>query len=297
MRALRFRGIDSVLTAVSGAVLAASASLVLAQAPIIDAGQPLSRSGKPAAAAPAQDGGSVVGSLSLQVQQLQQEVSELRGLIEEQRYQLETLKQQSLDRYTDLDNRLSQGQPVQGQQTAAVAPEPAADGAIAADAAPVAPAPGSVAPGAAATTGASAPAAGGAMATARPEEYDAYQKAFTKLKGQDISGAIKGFTGFLSTYPNSSLAGNAWYWLGKAYLQPPSVDSAKAQQAFTKVVADMPQHAKAPDSLYEIARIHFAKGDKARAKSLMQQVIDNYGTSGSTAPQLAKQFLDQNFKG
>jgi hypothetical protein len=28
----------------------------------------------------------------------------------------------------------------------------------------------------------------------------------------------------------------------------------------------------------------------------MQQIIDSYGTSGSAAPQLAKTFLDQNFK-
>lgn len=297
MRALRSRGINWVFTAAFGTALTAGASLALAQAPIIDAGQPVSRTGKSSSSASAggaaQDGGSAAGALSLQLQQLQQEVSELRGIVEEQRHQLETLKQQSLDRYTDLDNRLSQGQG-QGQGAAPAAAVPA-EGAIAADAAPVA-------PGAAAGTAptaapaAAAPAATGAMQTARPEEYEAYQKAFTKLKGQDISGAIKGFNGFLATYPNSTLSGNAYYWLGKAYLQPPA-DAAKAQQAFNKVATDMPQHAKAPDSLYEIGKIYFAKGDKTKARSLMQQVIDSYGTSGSTAPQLAKQFLDQNFKG
>jgi tol-pal system protein YbgF len=134
------------------------------------------------------------------------------------------------------------------------------------------------------------------MATAKPEEYDAYRKAYDKLKAQDFGGSIKAFNSFLATYPNSTLAGNAYYWLGKAYLQPPQ-DAAKAQQAFGKVSGDLPQHAKAPDALYELGKIAYAKGDKAKAKSLMQQVIDNYGTSGSTAPQLAKQFLDQNFKG
>jgi tol-pal system protein YbgF len=133
------------------------------------------------------------------------------------------------------------------------------------------------------------------MQTAKPEEYEAYQKAYAKLKSQDVGGAIKAFNSFIATYPGSTLAGNAYYWLGKAYLQPPQ-DAAKAQQAFTKVSGDLPQHTKAPDALYELGKIAYSKGDKAKAKSLLQQVIDNYGTSGSTAPQLAKQFLDQNLK-
>lgn len=242
--------------------------------------------------ATAQDsGGSVTGQLSLQVQALQQEVSELRGLVEEQRHQLEQLKQQSLERYTDLDNRLQGGGQGQGQQAgAAVAGAAAgADAGIAADATPAPPPavnqPAQVQP----------PANGGGMQTARPEEYEAYQKAFTKLKGQDVTGAIKDFNSFLATYPNSSLGGNAYYWLGMAYLRPPQ-DAAKAQQSFSKVVTGMPQHLKAPDALYELGKLSFAKGDKAKAKAQMQQVIDTYGTSGSTAPQLAKQFLDQNFK-
>jgi tol-pal system protein YbgF len=141
---------------------------------------------------------------------------------------------------------------------------------------------------------AAVPAPTAAMQTAKPEEYEAYQKAYAKLKGQDFGGAIKAFNAFIEAYPGSTLAGNAYYWLGKAYLQPPQ-DLNKAQQAFAKVVGDSPQHTKAPDALYELGKIYFLKGDKPKAKSLLQQVIDNYGASGSTAPQLAKQFLDQNF--
>jgi tol-pal system protein YbgF len=163
-----------------------------------------------------------------------------------------------------------------------------------ATAVPTEPVPGAAAPGAAAPV-AAAPAAAGGMQTAKPEEYEAYQKAYAKLKGQDFGGAIKAFNSFIATYPGSTLAGNAYYWLGKAYLQPPQ-DATKAQQAFTKVAGDFPQHTKAPDALYELGKISYSKGDKAKAKSQFQQVIDNYGMSGSTAPQLAKQFLDQNFK-
>lgn len=291
MRALRSHGVNWILGA---AFAAATTSLAVAQAPIIDGSQPSSRSTRASSsAASAPEGGSATGALYQQLQTLQQEVSELRGIVEEQRHQLETLKQQSLDRYTDLDNRLSQnpGQaPVQspGGQPA---PGTVAPGAAAVDAsvAPVETAPAAAGPAVA------TPVAAGGMQTAKPEEYEAYQKAYAKLKGQDFGGAIKSFNSFIATYPGSTLAGNAYYWLGKAYLQPPQ-DAAKAQQAFGKVSGDFPQHTKAPDALYELGKISYSKGDKAKAKSLFQQVIDNYGTSGSTAPQLAKQFLDQNFK-
>lgn len=274
-----------------GAALLAAASFTVAQAPIIDAGQPVSRSSSNSnsgsgSAAGAQAGGSPTGALYIQLQSLQQEVMELRGIVEEQRHQLDTLKQQSLERYTDLDNRLSQGGQ-QGPGGASAAPQAAEAGTAAAAESGV---PAEAAPAVAAVP---APAAGG-MQTAKPEEYETYQKAYAKLKGQDFSGAIKAFNSFIATYPGSTLTGNAYYWLGKAYLQPPQ-DAAKAQQAFSKVSGDFPQHAKAPDALYELGKIYYSKGDKPKAKTLFQQVIDNYGASGSTAPQLAKQFLDQNY--
>jgi tol-pal system protein YbgF len=286
MSALRTRGVVWIV----GAAFSAAASYSVAQAPIIDASQPVSRSNSnsgntsSSSAAPTA-AGSPTGALYIQLQSLQQEVMELRGIVEEQRHQLDTLKQQSLERYTDLDRRLSQG----GGTAVAVAAQPEPN---------IAPADSSanndIAQPAAAATPTTAPPVA-TMQTAKPEEYEAYQKAYAKLKGQDFGGAIKAFNGFIETYPGSTLAGNAYYWLGKAYLQPPQ-DLNKAQQTFAKVVGDTPQHTKAPDALYELGKIAYLKGDKAKAKSLLQQVIDNYGTSGSTAPQLAKQFLDQNLR-
>ncbi len=50
--------------------------------------------------------GSDQGRLYLQIQQLQQEVMRLNGKLEEQAYELNTLKEQSLQRYIDLDKRI-----------------------------------------------------------------------------------------------------------------------------------------------------------------------------------------------
>lgn len=48
------------------------------------------------------------GALVIQVQQLQEEVRRLNGLVEEQTSQIRRLKEQSLERYIDLDRRLAE---------------------------------------------------------------------------------------------------------------------------------------------------------------------------------------------
>ena len=269
-----------------GAALCLSAAMVNAQAPVIDAGQPVQSRGKASASSGGATPAAATGDLYMQLQSLQQEVMDLRGLVEEQRHQIETLKQQSLERYSDLDRRLS-GQP---------AASAAASASTVADPTAATPDQNSAAAMSASTSNGvpvqAAPAS--SMETAKPEEYEAYQTAYAKLKGQDFPGAIKLFNTFITNYPRSSLAPNAYYWLGKAYLLAQPQDLNKAQQVFSKVVGDYPQHSKAPDALYELGKVYYLKGDKAKAKNLLQQVIDNYGASGSSAPQLAKQFLDQN---
>ena len=253
-----------------------------AQAPIYDASQPTSR-GKQQAPSPISNPNV---ELYQQLQALQQEVMTLRGTVEEQGHQIEILRKQGLDRYNDLDRRLSGG-----QSQGAAAPAAAA-AASQEDAAP--------ANGDGNANGAEAGAINASTTPApptneaQPEEYEAYKQAYAKVKSQDFSGAIKAFNAFLASYPNSTLAPNAYYWLGELHLQTPT-DLNASQQAFTKVVGDYPQNNKAPDALYKLAKVYFLKGDKAKSKQLMQQVIDDYGSSGSSAPQLAKQFLDQNF--
>lgn len=52
---------------------------------------------------------SVQGELFMQLQQMQDELARLRGTLEEQQNQIQQLKQESLERYQDLDRRISGG--------------------------------------------------------------------------------------------------------------------------------------------------------------------------------------------
>lgn len=204
---------------------------------------------------------SAQGELFLQLQQLQEEVARLRGTLEEQQYEIQRLKQESLERYQDLDSRLS---------SAAQAPAPMAPAANAAQ---------SPAPEA-------APAANGAPGDPAKEKLF-YDAAFDLIKAKDFAKADQAFTAFLRKYPNSQYSGNAQYWLGEVKLA--QGDLQGAGQAFARVSQSYPQHQKVADSLYKLADVEQRLGNTAKAKGILQQVIAQY--PGTSAAQLAQRDL------
>lgn len=61
------------------------------------------------AGAGAQAPASAQGMLFNQLEQMQQEIAQLRGMLEEQQNEIQRLKQEGLERYQDLDQRISSG--------------------------------------------------------------------------------------------------------------------------------------------------------------------------------------------
>ncbi|PAU52115.1 tol-pal system protein YbgF [Pseudomonas sp. PIC25] len=212
---------------------------------------------------------SAQGEMYLQMQQLQEEVAQLRGMLEEQQNEIRNLKRENLERYQDLDRRLSSG-------AAQGTPNTPADGAINAGGAPTPP------PG-------QAPASNEPADPAKEKLY--YEAAFDLIKAKDFDKASQAFTAFLRKYPNSQYAGNAQYWLGEVNLA--KGDLQGAGQAFARVSQAYPQHAKVPDSLYKLADVERRLGNNDKARGLLQQVISQY--PGSSAAQLAQRDL-QNLR-
>lgn len=217
----------------------------------------------PPPAAPAQDN---IGGLFNQVQQLQQEVMRLNGLVEQQTYQIQQLKEQSLERYMEIDRRLASGA--------------------------VAPAAGT--PAGSATPAAAPPATGrgSAEAAEQPGEGAAYRAAYALVRGQEFEQAVTAFNSFLDNYPAGRFAPNAHYWLGELYLVITPADPEAARQAFMLLLNQYPTHAKVPDALYKLGRVHFMKGNNDRSRDFLNRVIREY--PDSSAARLAGDFLDQN---
>lgn len=219
---------------------------------------------------PAAVGGQNVGNLFLQVQQLQQEVMRLNGLVEEQANELRKLKDQSLERYVDLDRRLS-----------ATTGGGAAVG-TAASGSQAAPAP--VAPGISLSGG-----------KELPGEADAYQKAYALVRSQQFDAAVDAFSQFLRSYPDGKYAANAHYWLGELYLVVDPRDLEASRQAFSMLLSQYPDNPKAPDAMYKLGKVHFEKGNRDRAREYMDRVISDYGNSNSSAVKLARDFIAENY--
>ncbi|WLH13895.1 tol-pal system protein YbgF [Pseudomonas hefeiensis] len=215
---------------------------------------------------------SAQGQLFNQLQQMQDQISRQQGAIEVLQNEVSRMKQESLERYQDLDRRIGTG----------VAPAATPENS---------PAGGDLsAPGAAAGAGAAAPApaAGGEPADPAKEKLY-YDAAFDLIKAKDFDKASLAFAAFLRKYPNSQYAGNAQYWLGEVNLA--KGDLQGAGQAFAKVSQLYPKHAKVPDSLYKLADVERRLGHTDKVKGILEQVVAQY--PGTSAAQLAQRDLQR----
>lgn len=138
-----------------------------------------------------------------------------------------------------------------------------------------------------ATGGAPAAAGSAVPPAAAGGEQASYDAAFNALKGGDYQKAIAGFKGFVSSYPQSTLASNAQYWLGEAYYVNREYPSAIT--AFQKVTTDWPDSRKAPDALVKIGFTQSALGKNGDAKITLEDVVKRY--PGTEAAQLATERL------
>lgn len=215
---------------------------------------------------------SAQGMLFVQLQQMQEEIAQLRGMLEVQQNEIQRLKQEGLERYQDLDSRLSAA-----SSGRSVSQNSSAAGAVDTGGSPQA------------SAGASAQGAANNDAGDPEKERLYYDAAFDLIKAKDFDKASQAFSAFLRKYPNSPYAGNAQYWLGEVNLA--KGDLQGAAQAFAKVSQAYPQHNKVPDSLYKLADVEVRLGNRDKANGMLRQVIADY--PNSSAAQLARRQLNR----
>jgi tol-pal system protein YbgF len=117
----------------------------------------------------------------------------------------------------------------------------------------------------------------------------AYQAAFGLVKEGQYDRAIAAFQNFLATYPDSSMADNAQYWLGEAFYVSKSYPEAQA--SFQRVVDKYPQSRKVSDALLKIGNCHYEMKQWDSAKQVLSQVVARF--SDTPAGTLAQQRLDK----
>ena len=218
--------------------------------------------------------GTDSGSLILRVQQLESDVRQLTGLLEEAMQALRELEAQSLERYVDLDRRMAAGAPP--------AQTDSENGAVS-----------SVDAGAPPQSTSSNVAVPPRSVEAQEGEEAAYRAAYELVKGREFDDAVAAFNEFLSDYPFGRYAPNAHYWLGELYLVVEPPDPELARQNFKLLLDQYPADPKVPDALYKLGRVQFIKGNRQRSQEYLDEVIREYPSHA--AAQLARQFLLENF--
>ena len=268
------------LLLVIGAIAAGTASAQEAAA----GGEPGTAAGTAAATAAPPGPDRRLSELFYQIQVLQQEVQDLRGLVEEQAYQLNRLARDQKEQYMDLDRRVAG---LSGPGGAAAAPSAAVSGSP-----PVASAPPVTRPGA----GSSAPVTpGSTVATGLPgsantvPEREAYQRAFDLMKTRQFEESIAAFNRLIVDYPNGQYTPNAFYWLGELHLAQQNTEQAR--QSFMQVVNLYPDHPKVPDTLYKLGVAYHRLGDTTRANEYFDQVQQRFPQS--TAAGLAASYQQE----
>jgi tol-pal system protein YbgF len=199
---------------------------------------------------------SAMVELSNQLQALRDDMARMRGQVEVLTNQTEMADKRQKDLYLDIDTRLRKLEQSREQQ-AATTDKPAA-----------------------------------AEAEASPAETKAYQAALDQFKLGQYALAVSAMQGFMVTYPSSSLAPNAQYWIGMAHSGQRDYKSAISAQR--KLLAAWPDNPKAPDAMLSIASAQETMGARGEAQKTLQELIARY--PGSSASVSARQRLAASAK-
>ena len=195
-----------------------------------------------------------------QLQLLQQEVMELRGVVEQFQYELRKLKSIQDDRYLEIDARLQQVLKANIQTPQLVAEE-LEETAV-------------------------------ALVDESLSEKDLYETTQVLIRNRQYGMAITQLEALIGRFPDGDYTANAYYWLGQVQAAKINPDYEKARQALAQVISYFPEHSKVPDAAYALGKVYYTLGDCGRGTDLLQQVIDQY--PDKSAAKLAENYLRES---
>ncbi len=206
--------------------------------------------------------------MSQQVDSLQSEIAQLRGITEEHNYKLSQILERQRELYQELDrlselakqaSTISQSQntSASGQNFGLTSNQNS----------------GNLPSGSQNTSYSS-----------DLNENQAYDRAVNLvLKDKRYEQAIPEFRAFIQQYPNSVYQPNAHYWLGQLLFTKGEL--TEAASSFDMVAQNYPDSNKRPDALFKLGMVAQKMNKPALAREKYQQVISEY--PDTTAAKLA----------
>lgn len=195
-----------------------------------------------------------------QIEQLQMEVQELRGTVEELSYMLEQFKKSSRDRYIDLDRRISKLSNTQRTQSTDKAPQ-------------------------------ALPSKAGIPGNANPQEKALYKQAKKNIDSKRFRQAAGQLDELIQNYPDGAYVSNAHYWLGELNLAFPEPNYQEAEIHFLKLLQRDSSHQKVPAALFKLGKLYDLTGQKQLAIKYLERVVKQYPDDSSAG--LARRYLKE----
>ena len=236
-----------------------------------------------------QDDTNAMVGLVLQIQQLQDEVRTLTGMLEDQTAELEDLSNRQRDQYLDLDQRINElrgsspGPMISGTAGGLTGAAVTTSATVQREDADV-PDVRSPLTTSSSVTALATPDTQAREITASPlAEKESYDQAFQSLKESKYADAAQQFQLFLGQYPGSEYADNAQYWLGESYYVTRNYEIAL--EAFQALLTKYPDSPKVSDGLLKIGYTHYELKQWDLARAALEQVEQQY--PGTTLARLA----------
>ncbi|PKI16815.1 tol-pal system protein YbgF [Colwellia sp. 12G3] len=196
-------------------------------------------------------------NIQRQLELLQTEVNELRGVTELHTHQLGQVLERQRELYQEIDRRVNEVLS-STSKAASVTTSPMAT---------------------------ISESVNGASYSDNLTENETYDRALNLvLKDKRYKQAILEFKAFNKSFPNSSYAPNAHYWLGQLLFNQGELE--QANQAFLIVVNKYKDSTKRPDALLKLAMVAQKQNDVKKSIATYQQLLKEYPES--TAAKLAK---------
>ncbi len=236
------------------------------------------------------DGPAASADAQVRLQQLEIELRDMRGKMEQQDHEIRQMKSQLERTLSDLEVRLDDagngGAAPSGsasRYTASPSPSPApvsADGGDDFTWSSGTARQGSL--GQLGRNGTATRADAGAQSAAA-----AYENAFALIKNGQYKSAEKAFQKFLNENPSHALSGNAKYWLGESYYV--RGDYAQSARVFAEGYKQYPKGAKAPDNLLKLGLSLAGMGNKDDACVALGQLTKEYAAGSLPVLRRAEQ--------
>ena len=263
----------------SAAVAQNVGSVVESQGISLDAAQPQSSSNSDA-----------LSLLLEQNQQLRAELQALRGIVEEQGFELRKLQRDALNRYTSNDERLtaleggasaSSSLPTQAPLSPSISNSQRDVSSSVSNTNNAVTARESVddfVGERSSLNNLQTSNRRGSLQPAVLSEQQLYQMAYDSVINSDFERSIAEFDQYMSVYPSGRFVTNAHYWKGQAYLYLERYSEAK--ESYEIILNRYEDSAKLADAMYGLGLAYQGLGNVTQARQLLNEIKRRFPNTG-----------------